>query len=105
MRRGRTCSSGRSASKRLFREIFKRGRAPQPAGDRLVFNHFELFLDFLAGNQSYQCTPWSMPTYNVFGWQRPCYLLSDEGYAPSFRSLIEDTEWEQLRRRQESALR
>jgi hypothetical protein len=51
-------------------------------------------LDFLAGNQTYQCTPWSNPTYNVFGWQRPCYLLSDEGYAPSYRSLIEDTEWE-----------
>ncbi len=83
---------GRSASKRLFREIFKRGRG---ARARWSFNHSALFLDFLAGNQAYQCTPWSNPTYNIFGWQRPCYLLSDEGYAPSYRSLIEDTDWDQ----------
>ena len=82
---------GRHASKQLFREIFRRrGRARR----RWVFNHSGLFLDFLAGNQRYQCTPWSNPTYNVFGWQRPCYLLTDEGYAPSYRSLIEDTDWE-----------
>jgi hopanoid biosynthesis associated radical SAM protein HpnH len=81
----------RSASKRLFRELFKRRKAH---GDRWHFNHSSLFLDFLAGNQSYQCTPWSNPTYNIFGWQRPCYLLSDEGYATSFRSLMEETEWE-----------
>ena len=53
-----------------------------------------MFLDFLAGNQSYQCTPWGNPTRNVFGWQKPCYLLSDEGFAPSFKALIEDTEWD-----------
>jgi hopanoid biosynthesis associated radical SAM protein HpnH len=84
---------GRSASKRLFREIFRhrRGRKAVPWS----FNHSSLFLDFLAGNQTYQCTPWSNPTYNVFGWQRPCYLLTDEGYAPSYRSLMEDTAWEQ----------
>jgi hopanoid biosynthesis associated radical SAM protein HpnH len=84
---------GRAASKRLFREIFRyrRGRKAVPWS----FNHSSLFLDFLAGNQTYQCTPWSNPTYNVFGWQRPCYLLTDEGYAPSYRSLIEDTAWEQ----------
>ena len=87
---------GRSASKRLFREIFKRGRKNEGRSHprRWVFNHSPLFLDFLAGNQAYQCTPWSMPTYNVFGWQRPCYLLTDEGYAPSFKSLMEDTAWE-----------
>ena len=89
---------GRSASKRLFREIFKHGRtASSPKGrsrTRWTFNHSPLFLDFLAGNQAYQCTPWSMPTYNLFGWQRPCYLLTDEGYAPTFKSLMEDTEWE-----------
>jgi len=83
---------GRSASKRLFREIFKRRRA---SSRRWSFNHSALFLDFLAGNQSYQCTPWSNPTYNIFGWQRPCYLLSDEGYAPSYRSLLQDTQWDQ----------
>ncbi len=88
----------RSASKRLFREIFKRGRRQDPAGaarrSRWSFNHSSLFLDFLAGNQSYQCTPWSTPTYNLFGWQRPCYLLTDEGYAPTFKSLMEDTPWD-----------
>ncbi|MGO9512540.1 MAG: adenosyl-hopene transferase HpnH [Steroidobacteraceae bacterium] len=82
---------GRSASKQLFRDIFSRRRAN---GRSWSFNHSGLFLDFLAGNQSYQCTPWSNPTYNVFGWQRPCYLLSDEGYAESYRSLIEDTDWD-----------
>ncbi|HTV76686.1 MAG TPA: adenosyl-hopene transferase HpnH [Steroidobacteraceae bacterium] len=88
---------GRSASKRLFREVFKRrrqSRTPDGSKRAWTFNHSSLFLDFLAGNQSYACTPWSNPTYNVFGWQRPCYLLSDEGYAPSYRSLIEDTEWD-----------
>ena len=85
---------GRSASKRLFREIFKRRRS-RASGTRWSFNHSGLFLDFLAGNQTYQCTPWSNPTYNIFGWQRPCYLLSDEGYASSYRSLLEDTRWDQ----------
>ena len=83
---------GRSASKHLFREIFKRRK--RPSGASWEFNHSGLFLDFLAGNQTYQCTPWSMPTYNIFGWQRPCYLLSDEGNAPTFKSLLEDTQWE-----------
>src|SRR6202012_5673070 len=87
---------GRNASKNLFREIFKRRRNPSATGSkrRWMFNHSSLFLDFLAGNQSYQCTPWSTPTYNVFGWQRPCYLLTDEGYATSFKSLMEDTAWD-----------
>jgi hopanoid biosynthesis associated radical SAM protein HpnH len=88
---------GRSASKNLFREIFKRGRlnaASTGQKRRWSFNHSGLFLDFLAGNQNYQCTPWSTPTYNIFGWQRPCYLLTDEGYADSYRSLIEDTAWD-----------
>ena len=88
---------GRSASKRLFREIFKRGATESSkkgfAKPRWAFNHSSLFLDFLAGNQAYQCTPWSTPTYNLFGWQRPCYLLTDEGYAPTFKSLMEDTDW------------
>src|ERR1700722_4453865 len=69
----------------------RRRRAGKPAW---WFNHSALFLDFLAGNQTYQCTPWSNPTYNLFGWQKPCYLLSDEGYAPTYKALIEDTEWE-----------
>jgi hopanoid biosynthesis associated radical SAM protein HpnH len=84
---------GRRASKQLFREVFKRGEQ-RGRRRRWSFNHSALFLDFLAGNQSYQCTPWSNPTYNIFGWQRPCYLLSDEGNAPSYHSLMADTEWE-----------
>jgi hopanoid biosynthesis associated radical SAM protein HpnH len=83
----------RRASKALFREIFR--RAPRArSGRKWVFNHSALFLDFLAGNRAYRCTPWSMPTYNIFGWQRPCYLLSDEGYAPTFRALMEETDWD-----------
>ncbi len=81
---------GRADSKRLFRGIFARG---VERGRRWRFNQSTLFLDFLAGNQTYQCTPWSNPTYNIFGWQRPCYLRSDAGYASSFRELMEETDW------------
>jgi hypothetical protein len=55
--------------------------------------HSSLYLDFLAGNQTYHCTPWGMPTRNIFGWQKPCYLLG-EGYAKSFRELMETTDWD-----------
>jgi hopanoid biosynthesis associated radical SAM protein HpnH len=78
----------RMASKQLFREIFRLGKERA-----WRFNHTSLYLDFLAGNQSYQCTPWGNPTRNIFGWQRPCYLLM-EGFAPSFRALMEETEWD-----------
>lgn len=81
----------RAASKRLFREIFQKGKKLKR---KWRFNQSSLFLDFLAGNQSYQCTPWGNPTRNVFGWQKPCYLLSDEGFAPSYKALIENTEWD-----------
>jgi hypothetical protein len=54
----------------------------------------QLFLDFLAGNQTYWCTPWGNPTRTVFGWQRPCYLLR-KGYAKSFKELMEGTDWDQ----------
>ncbi|MBT38783.1 MAG: adenosyl-hopene transferase HpnH [bacterium] len=57
------------------------------------FNQSPLFIEFLAGTREYECTPWGMPTYSVFGWQRPCYLLQ-EGYAPSFRELLDETPWE-----------
>ncbi len=57
------------------------------------FNQSPLFLEFLAGKQDYQCTPWGNPTYNIFGWQRPCYLLQD-GYAATFKELIETTDWD-----------
>lgn len=76
-------------SKQLFRNIFKLGK-----GKNWVFNQSTLYLDFLAGNQTYHCTPWGNPTRNIFGWQKPCYLLVGEGYARSYRELIEDTEWD-----------
>jgi hopanoid biosynthesis associated radical SAM protein HpnH len=79
----------RAASKGLFRELFKLGR-----GRKWRFNQSSLYLDFLAGNQSYRCTPWGNPTRNVFGWQKPCYLLVDEGYAPTFHALMTETDWD-----------
>jgi len=57
------------------------------------FNQSPLFLEFLMGKRNYECTPWGNPTYNIFGWQRPCYLLQ-EGYVSTFRELMEETEWE-----------
>lgn len=57
------------------------------------FNQSPLFLEFLMGKQEYQCTPWGNPTYNIFGWQRPCYLLQ-EGYAKTFQELMDQTDWE-----------
>jgi len=57
------------------------------------FNQSPLFLEFLMGKREYQCTPWGNPTYNIFGWQKPCYLMQD-GYAHSFRELLDETEWE-----------
>jgi hopanoid biosynthesis associated radical SAM protein HpnH len=82
---------GRTESSRLFREVFKRGKERRK---KWVFNQSSMFLDFLAGNQRYQCTPWSNPTFNVFGWQKPCYLLVDEGYAPTYQALMAETPWE-----------
>lgn len=78
----------RTKTKELFRDLFRRGK-----GRGWKFSQSSLFTDFLAGNQSYRCTPWGTPTRNVFGWQRPCYLLG-EGYASSYRELIETTEWD-----------
>ncbi len=79
----------RRKTKELFRDIFKRGNGTKTWS----FSQSSLFLDFLAGNQSYHCTPWGNPTRNYFGWQRPCYLLG-EGYAKSFKELMEDTDWD-----------
>lgn len=83
---------GRVDSKQLFRSIFAHGR--ETGRRKWSFNHSGMYLDFLAGNQAYQCTPWSTPTYNVFGWQKPCYLLVDEGYASSFDELMSETDWD-----------
>jgi len=78
----------RKESKELFRNIFRLGM-----GRDWRFNQSSLYLDFLAGNQTYACTPWGNPTRNIFGWQKPCYLLVGEGYARTYRELIEETEW------------
>ncbi|GAC1628728.1 MAG: adenosyl-hopene transferase HpnH [Nevskia sp.] len=82
---------GRTQSKQLFRDVFKIGRE---RGSKWKFNQSPMFLDFIAGNQAYQCEPWGTVTYNVFGWQKPCYLLVDEGHVGSYKELMETTKWE-----------
>ncbi len=77
---------------RLFRAAFADGRRR-----RWRLNHSPLFLDFLEGRTDYQCTAWGIPSYSIFGWQRPCYLMSD-GYAKSYRELIEETDWDRYGR-------
>jgi hopanoid biosynthesis associated radical SAM protein HpnH len=78
----------RKKTKELFRKVFALGK-----GKGWQFMHSGMFLDFLAGNQEAHCTPWGMPTRNIFGWQKPCYLLG-EGYAKTFKELMETTEWD-----------
>jgi hopanoid biosynthesis associated radical SAM protein HpnH len=80
----------RQKTRQLFRDIFRLGKS---RGRGWKFSQSSLFLDFLAGNQSYACTPWGNPTRNVFGWQRPCYLIG-EGYAKTFAELMNDTKWD-----------
>ncbi len=82
----------RRKTKELFRGIFARQGKGAWKG-KWAFNQSSMFLDFLAGNQSFHCTPWGNPTRNYFGWQRPCYLLG-EGYAKTFRELMEETDWD-----------
>ena len=77
----------RARTHQLFSSILRDKRR------RWKFNQSPLFLQFLMGKQEFDCTPWGNPLYNVFGWQRPCYLLQ-EGYAASFRDLMEGTDWE-----------
>lgn len=78
----------RKKTKQLFRTIFSLGK-----GHKWRFTQSPLFLNFLAGNEQYQCTPWGKPLRTVFGWQRPCYLLG-EGYASTFAELMHDTQWD-----------
>ncbi|HWJ18059.1 MAG TPA: adenosyl-hopene transferase HpnH [Geobacterales bacterium] len=78
----------RRKTKELFRRVFALGK-----GKRWTFSHSPLFLDFLAGNQQFSCTPWGMPTRNIFGWQKPCYLIG-EGFVKSFTELMETTDWD-----------
>lgn len=77
---------GRARTRRLFRAILSNRKASWK------FNMSPLFAEFLMGRRDFACTPWGMPTYNVFGWQKPCYLLQD-GYADSFEELVRETEW------------
>jgi len=79
----------RQKTRQLFRDIFRRG----DQGKKWRFSQSSLFLNFLAGNETYKCTPWANPTRNVFGWQRPCYLIG-EGYAKSFTELMASTQWD-----------
>ena len=78
---------GRARTRRMFRTILSNRKKSWQ------FNLSPLFLEFLMGKRTYPCTPWGMPTYNVFGWQKPCYLLQD-GYAETFSELLETTEWQ-----------
>jgi hopanoid biosynthesis associated radical SAM protein HpnH len=77
---------GRARTRRMFRAILSNRKKSWK------FNMSPLFQEFLMGKRQYTCTPWGMPTYNVFGWQKPCYLLQD-GYADTFAELLEATEW------------
>ena len=77
---------GRARTRRLFRAMLANRKA------KWVFNQSPLFLEFLMGKRDYPCTPWGMPTFNLFGWQKPCYLLQD-GYADTFEELMQSTEW------------
>jgi hopanoid biosynthesis associated radical SAM protein HpnH len=78
----------RRKTKELFRKVFALGK-----GKKWNLTHSGMFLDFLAGNQEFHCTPWGMPTRNVFGWQKPCYLLG-EGSVKTFKELMETTDWD-----------
>jgi hopanoid biosynthesis associated radical SAM protein HpnH len=80
----------RERTVQLFRRIFAAGGAHRK---QWRFNQSPLFLEFLLGERDYECTPWAMPSFGVFGWQKPCYLLQD-GYAGSYRELIDSTQWE-----------
>jgi hopanoid biosynthesis associated radical SAM protein HpnH len=82
----------RRKTKELFRKVFALGKASSK-GKNWNLTHSGMFLDFLAGNQEFHCTPWGMPTRNIFGWQKPCYLLG-EGYAKTFTELMEATDWD-----------
>jgi hopanoid biosynthesis associated radical SAM protein HpnH len=81
----------REQTTRLFRRLLN------GANRRWKFNQSPLFLEFLKGNWQLECTPWGNPTYNLFGWQKPCYLL-DDGYAATFAELMETTEWDRYGR-------
>ena len=78
---------GKDKTRKLFRSILSNRKK------NWTFNQSPLFLEYPMGRREYKCTPWGMPTYNIFGWQKPCYLLQD-GYVDSFAELMEATEWD-----------
>jgi hopanoid biosynthesis associated radical SAM protein HpnH len=78
---------GTEQTRALFKKAFSEGRRK-----KWRLNHSPLFLDFLEGKRDFECTPWGIPSYSLLGWQRPCYLL-DDGYAQTYRELIETTDW------------
>ena len=80
---------GRNGTTAFFARLFDIGETRN-----WRFNHSRLYLDFLEGRQDYACMPWGNPTRNIFGWQRPCYLIND-GYVASYQELMDTTDWEQ----------
>jgi hopanoid biosynthesis associated radical SAM protein HpnH len=78
---------GVEQTRSLFKEVFADGRRK-----KWRFNHTPLFLDFLEGKLEFECTAWGIPSYSLFGWQRPCYLMGD-GYVSTYKELVETTDW------------
>ena len=83
----------RQTTKNLFRDVLRLGKERKKKGEAWQFIQSSLFLDFLAGNQEFLCSPWGMPTRNIFGWQKPCYLIG-EGYTKTYKELMETTDWD-----------
>ena len=86
----------RQKTNELFRQVL--GPLSTKRGKRWVFNQSPLYLKFLMGEIDYECTPWGSPNYNIFGWQKPCYMFSD-GYAQSFKEYLETTNWDNYGRK------
>ena len=79
---------GVERTRQIFRDAFAGGKRK-----KWRLNHSPLYLDFLEGKVDFECTPWGIPSYSIFGWQRPCYLMADGGYAKSWHELVHDTDW------------
>ncbi|WP_017974672.1 adenosyl-hopene transferase HpnH [Actinopolyspora halophila] len=87
---------GVEETRELFKKAFADGKRK-----KWRLNHSPLFLDFLEGKKDFACTAWAIPSYSLYGWQRPCYLMAD-GYAQSYRELLEETDWESYGRGRDS---
>jgi hopanoid biosynthesis associated radical SAM protein HpnH len=79
---------GVKRTREVFSQVFADGKRK-----KWRLNHSPLYLDFLEGKVDFECTPWGIPCYTVFGWQRPCYLMSKEGYAKTYKELLNETDW------------